>query len=46
MYVCPLQTKYYTVLVMIVTSKSSEGGKGKGSRRKGKVFPTIVHSVI
>lgn len=45
MYFCPLQTKYYAVLVMRVTSKSSSGGKGEGKSRR-KVFPTIVHSVI
>lgn len=44
---CPLQTKYYAVLVMRVTLKSSGGGKGEGrSRKEGKDFPTIVLSVI
>jgi len=42
MYFCPLQTKYYAVLVIRVTSKSGGGRKREGrSRRKGKVFPTL-----
>lgn len=45
MHFCPLQTKYHVVIVMIMTSKSSSGGKRK-ARRKRKVFPTIVHSMV
>lgn len=43
---CTFQTKY-AVIVKIMTPKCSGGGKGEEMNiRKGKVFPTILHSVV